>query len=80
MGRGGGYTPTPRGEMSTIGDGNYSSASMAGGGLQDSEQPEHYDIENASSIAPSDIDIIYHYKVLKIVYQKALIRTFFTSF
>ena len=23
---------------------------------------EHYDIENASSIAPSDIDIVYHYK------------------
>ena len=36
---------------------------LLGGGLQDSEQPEHYDIENASSIAPSDIDIIYHYKV-----------------
>ncbi|XP_017783736.1 PREDICTED: cadherin-related tumor suppressor [Nicrophorus vespilloides] len=27
-----------------------------------SEVPEHYDLENASSIAPSDIDIIYHYK------------------
>ena len=24
--------------------------------------PEHYDIDNASSIAPSDIDVIYHYK------------------
>lgn len=24
--------------------------------------PEHYDLENASSIAPSDIDIVYHYK------------------
>ncbi|KAH9417147.1 Protocadherin Fat 4 [Dermatophagoides pteronyssinus] len=23
---------------------------------------EHYDLENASSIAPSDIDIVYHYK------------------
>ena len=23
---------------------------------------EHYDIENASSIAPSDIDVVYHYK------------------
>ena len=23
---------------------------------------EHYDIDNASSIAPSDIDIVYHYK------------------
>lgn len=27
-----------------------------------SEMPEHYDLENASSIAPSDIDIVYHYK------------------
>lgn len=27
-----------------------------------SELPEHYDLENASSIAPSDIDIVYHYK------------------
>ncbi|KAG5675437.1 hypothetical protein PVAND_005341 [Polypedilum vanderplanki] len=27
-----------------------------------SEFPEHYDLENASSIAPSDIDIVYHYK------------------
>lgn len=26
------------------------------------ELPEHYDLENASSIAPSDIDIVYHYK------------------
>lgn len=26
------------------------------------EYPEHYDLENASSIAPSDIDIVYHYK------------------
>lgn len=25
-------------------------------------EAEHYDIENASSIAPSDIDIVYHYK------------------
>ena len=25
-------------------------------------EPEHYDLENASSIAPSDIDIVYHYK------------------
>ena len=25
-------------------------------------EPEHYDIDNASSIAPSDIDIVYHYK------------------
>lgn len=24
--------------------------------------PEHYDLENASSIAPSDIDVVYHYK------------------
>lgn len=29
---------------------------------QDPELPEHYDLENASSIAPSDIDIVYHYK------------------
>lgn len=28
----------------------------------DLEVPEHYDLENASSIAPSDIDIVYHYK------------------
>ncbi|XP_050549134.1 cadherin-related tumor suppressor [Daktulosphaira vitifoliae] len=28
----------------------------------DHDMPEHYDLENASSIAPSDIDIIYHYK------------------
>ena len=27
------------------------------------EPVEHYDLENASSIAPSDIDVIYHYKV-----------------
>lgn len=26
------------------------------------DMPEHYDLENASSIAPSDIDIVYHYK------------------
>ena len=26
------------------------------------QSPEHYDLENASSIAPSDIDIVYHYK------------------
>ena len=37
--------------------------SMSGlGGGGDSEAPEHYDLENASSIAPSDIDIVYHYK------------------
>ena len=29
-------------------------------GLDD--MPEHYDLENASSIAPSDIDIVKHYK------------------
>jgi len=28
----------------------------------DPDMPEHYDLENASSIAPSDIDIVYHYK------------------
>lgn len=28
----------------------------------DISMPEHYDLENASSIAPSDIDIVYHYK------------------
>lgn len=27
-----------------------------------SDYPEHYDLENASSIAPSDIDIVCHYK------------------
>ncbi|XP_076362821.1 cadherin-related tumor suppressor-like [Tachypleus tridentatus] len=32
------------------------------GNIPDSEPPEHYDLENASSIAPSDIDIVYHYK------------------
>lgn len=38
-------------------------SSMTGlGGLGDCEGPEHYDLENASSIAPSDIDIVYHYK------------------
>lgn len=26
------------------------------------DMAEHYDLENASSIAPSDIDIVYHYK------------------
>lgn len=31
-------------------------------GVDLSEYPEHYDLENASSIAPSDIDIVYHYK------------------
>ncbi|XP_043256897.1 cadherin-related tumor suppressor [Colletes gigas] len=29
---------------------------------QEPDMPEHYDLENASSIAPSDIDIVYHYK------------------
>ncbi|CAL4106132.1 unnamed protein product, partial [Meganyctiphanes norvegica] len=33
-----------------------------GHGLQDNDVPEHYDLENASSIAPSDIDVVYHYK------------------
>ncbi|XP_034946688.1 cadherin-related tumor suppressor [Chelonus insularis] len=28
----------------------------------EADMPEHYDLENASSIAPSDIDIVYHYK------------------
>lgn len=31
-------------------------------GVDLNEYPEHYDLENASSIAPSDIDIVYHYK------------------
>ncbi len=31
-------------------------------GASNNEGMEHYDIENASSIAPSDIDIVYHYK------------------
>lgn len=26
------------------------------------EETEHYDLENASSIAPSDIDVVYHYR------------------
>ena len=30
--------------------------------MQEPDGPEHYDLENASSIAPSDIDVIYHYK------------------
>ena len=30
---------------------------------------EHYDIENASSIAPSDIDIVYHYKGECLIYK-----------
>lgn len=30
--------------------------------LSESGFPEHYDLENASSIAPSDIDVVYHYK------------------
>ncbi|KAK6172202.1 hypothetical protein SNE40_015917 [Patella caerulea] len=30
--------------------------------LADDEMPEHYDLENASSIAPSDIDVVQHYK------------------
>ncbi|CAG0879406.1 unnamed protein product [Cyprideis torosa] len=30
--------------------------------MGESEAAEHYDLENASSIAPSDIDIVYHYK------------------
>lgn len=32
------------------------------GGVDLSEFPEHYDLENASSIAPSDIDVVFHYK------------------
>ena len=44
------------------------SADLSGGGGSDlvdhyNEPVEHYDLENASSIAPSDIDVIYHYKV-----------------
>ena len=36
------------------------SASMV---MENPDAPEHYDLENASSIAPSDIiDISYHYK------------------
>lgn len=31
-------------------------------GHTDNDLPEHYDLENSSSIAPSDIDIICHYK------------------
>ena len=40
-------------------DYNDYSASMV---MQEPDGPEHYDLENASSIAPSDIDVIYHYK------------------
>ena len=29
---------------------------------RDPGSAEHYDLENASSIAPSDIDVVYHYK------------------
>ena len=29
------------------------------------EAPDCYDFENASSIVPSDIDIVYHYKVYR---------------
>jgi protocadherin Fat 4 len=29
---------------------------------READMPEHYDLENASSIAPSDIDVVYHYK------------------
>lgn len=41
------------------------SADLGGSDLVDhyNEPVEHYDLENASSIAPSDIDVIYHYKV-----------------
>ena len=42
--------------------GDHSSMTGGLGGLGDCEPPEHYDLENASSIAPSDIDIVYHYK------------------
>ena len=42
--------------------GDRNSMSGLGGLGGDSEAPEHYDLENASSIAPSDIDIVYHYK------------------
>lgn len=31
-------------------------------GLNNDEIPEHYDLENASSIAPSDSDVIQHYQ------------------
>ncbi|XP_013390955.1 cadherin-related tumor suppressor-like [Lingula anatina] len=31
-------------------------------GIPEEALPEHYDIENASSIAPSDIDVITHYR------------------
>ena len=30
--------------------------------LMPEEPPEHYDFENASSIAPSDIDVVHHYR------------------
>ena len=41
-------------------------------------QPEHYDLENASSIAPSDIDIIYHYKV-QLVSRNWFLALFFIN-
>lgn len=41
-----------------------------------SDLPEHYDLDNSSSIAPSDIDIVYHYKgIISIVH--IFIRIYF---
>lgn len=39
-----------------------------------SEAPECYDFENASSIAPSDIDIVYHYKAYRDAAGVAAVR------
>lgn len=38
----------------------------------DNDFPEHYDLENSSSIAPSDIDIICHYKS-ELIYCRLII-------
>ncbi|XP_023230562.1 cadherin-related tumor suppressor-like, partial [Centruroides sculpturatus] len=52
-------SPTHRIEDSSLQDNNKPFGML---NIADSEPPEHYDLENASSIAPSDIDIVYHYK------------------
>ncbi|XP_022254786.1 cadherin-related tumor suppressor-like [Limulus polyphemus] len=43
-------------------DASKASSGFAVHDINGSDIPEHYDLENASSIAPSDIDIVYHYK------------------
>lgn len=57
-------------DMGDIGEDILNRRAMAAGALRTRLEPdpmfgdeaEHYDLENASSIAPSDIDIVYHYK------------------